>query len=86
MRVTTETKYRAVARYLAMGIPLDSICANLGLSLDRWRVIINEPIFKSILAEVQDLMDEKLGEAVSEDPIFIRMKMARKPRIELLLS
>lgn len=86
IRVTTETKYRAVARYMAMGISLSTICDNLGLSLERWRVVVNEPLFKDILKSANDMMDEKLGEEVATDPIFIKMKMAGKKAVDRVIA
>lgn len=86
MRITTETKYKAVARYMATGIPLEVICGNLGLSLDRWRQVVGESVFKDILRQTEENMDERLGEVISEDPVFIKMKMAGKKAVDRIVE
>ena len=86
IRITTETKYRAVARYLAMGIDLRVICENLGLSVQRWQVIVGEPIFKDILRVVQESMEDKLADEVGNDPILIQMKMAGGAAVKRMVA
>jgi len=81
-----KTKHRAVARYLALGIPLADVCENLGLSLESWRQIVSEPLFKQEVKRVEGELEEKMLENAVSDPVVAKMKMSALQAVSVLVS
>jgi len=56
-----EHQYEAVARYVASGISLIETAENFGIKPAQLRRLLRNPLFRTILADVQRTMTEALG-------------------------
>jgi hypothetical protein len=80
-----KAQHRAVARYLAFGYPLGTVCDSLGLNVKRWQVIVNTPLFQALLQEKEASLEEKLIEDECYDPVLIKAKMESKASLETMV-
>ena len=69
-----KSKHRAVARYLAVGLPLDKICDNLGLNYATWKTISNQELFKEAVRLIQVELEDRLIEESISDPVLLKIK------------
>lgn len=86
MQTLTANKYKIVARYLALGVPLEDVCTTLGFSLQTWTRIISEPLFKEELSRIQKEIEDRIVEDAVSDPVHAKLKAASVKATNLLIA
>lgn len=83
-----EPKHRAVARYLALGIPLGKVLETLGLtsgtSLERWQAIVKTPLFQEEIRKFEGKFEDALVEDQLTDSTMLRLKSLQKGAVTVL--
>jgi len=70
-----KTLHRAVARYLALGYPLEEVCSAFNLKLNTWRRIVRDSLFQQEVKRLEKEREDLELEASLTDPIIAQMKM-----------
>lgn len=73
-----KTMYRAVARYMALGVPIEKICAALSLNLESVKRVAGDELFKAEVRRVEAELEERILEDAASDPVVAELKMAGK--------
>lgn len=80
-----NTKHRAVARYLALGVRLEDICAMYSLNLSSWRQIVTSPLFKHEVERVSSELEDRILEDAAKDPVMAQLKAGTLTAVKTLL-
>lgn len=80
-----KSKHRAVARYLAVGLPLDKICDNLGLNYATWKTISNQELFKEAVRLIQVELEDRLIDESISDPVLLKIKLEAGKSVDRLV-
>lgn len=79
-----NNKHRMVARYLALGAPLASICDTMGLNLPTWQQIVSKPLFREEVKRISVEIDNKFVEDAINDPIHAEIKTLAREAVRQL--
>ena len=81
-----NTKHRAVARYLALGLSLKEVCEQFNLNLDTWRQVTSTPLFKHEQERIMEELEDRVLEDAVKDPVLAKLKTAALRSVERLIS
>jgi len=71
-----KSRHRAVARYMAIGCDLKTICDNYGLNYSSWLQITQAPLFREEVKRIELEIENRLVEESVTDRNILRMKLA----------
>ena len=80
-----NTKHRAVARYLALGVKLEDICQMYSLNLSSWRQITTSPLFQHEVARVAGELEDRILDDAVKDPVLAQLKAGTLSAVKRLL-
>ena len=78
--------HSAVARELAVGIPLDKICETRGLLLSSWRNITGAPLFRAKVKELQVEIEDQMIDDHCSDPTLLTLRNESLASAKLLIE
>lgn len=81
-----NTKHRAVARYLALGLSLKEVCEQFNLNLDTWRQVTSTPLFKHEQERIMEELEDRVLEDAVKDPVLAKLKTSALKAVERLIS
>jgi hypothetical protein len=84
--VELKPKHKAVARLLALGVPLPDICSTYNLNYDTWTQTCRAPLFKAEVASIQDELTDRMIDETIKDPSVARLKTLSAKAITALES
>jgi hypothetical protein len=81
-----KNHHKAVARQLALGVPLKKICEILNLSYSTWSQITCQQLFKDEVARVAGELEEAIIDEAVKDPVHARLRAASVQAANLLIE
>lgn len=81
-----DSRYRMVARYLALGVPLEEVCQAHGLEFLRWRTIVSSQMFRAVLEEINGEIDQRVAEEAVNDPTLATLRLNARKAADTLVE